>query len=543
MFCNIPQVNQLTALLRSHNVADIVVCPGSRNATIVHNLNELPDAFHLHPITDERSAAFVALGMTLATERPVAVCVTSGSALLNCIPAVAEAYYRHLPLLVISADRPQQWIGQLDGQTIPQPQALIPYCPTFSVTIPRSELDLWSNNRAINEAILYTQSHGGRPSHINVAIEEPMFKFTTPCLPNERVIKACDAVSSKPIPDKIISLINEARLPVLVIGQYEKGDIRSAVSALVANDQMLVLSEVISDVYGNELLNVYDELSPVEDEHLLPDVIVQIGGNYVHKTFKQTLRGTACQVVRIGFDDQIPDTFCHLVYHVQAETCFALEQLVETLPKHSPSVARVRKLLANKSQEYANEFLKSSVSTKRQPTISDVLIELRSQLKSFTRSFSMHLANSTAVRVAGRIFRSGEFPIFCNRGVNGIEGSLSAAVGYSMKMWGLNIVVIGDLSFFYDSNALWNTRLPSNLRILLLNNGHGAIFDHLSGLSDSPARDELVSAGGRLFSARGICQTFSVGYALVEQLSDLPTAMNCWLKEETTTAELLEVMV
>lgn len=128
MYCNTHQVNQLTSLLKAHHIEHVVVCPGSRNATIVHNLHTAgSECFKLHPVTDERSAAFVALGMTLATQQAVAVCVTSGSALLGCIPAVAEAYYRHLPLLVISADRPQYIIGQLDGQTLPQ---MVPWFPT-----------------------------------------------------------------------------------------------------------------------------------------------------------------------------------------------------------------------------------------------------------------------------------------------------------------------------------------------------------------------------------------------------------------------------
>lgn len=121
MFCNKKNVNLLTALLQAHSIHHIVICPGSRNAVLAHNFNE--GRFTLHPVTDERSAGFVALGLIAATSQPVAVCVTSGSAVLGLHPAVAEAQERHLPLLVISADRPACWIGQLDGQTLPQPSA------------------------------------------------------------------------------------------------------------------------------------------------------------------------------------------------------------------------------------------------------------------------------------------------------------------------------------------------------------------------------------------------------------------------------------
>lgn len=536
MFCNTPQVNQLTSLLLSHQVTDIVVCPGSRNATIVHNLNELHDAIHIHPVTDERSAAFVALGMTLATECTVAVCVTSGSALLNCIPAVAEAYYRHLPLLVISADRPQEWIDQLDGQTLPQTQALMPYTPTYTLTTPHTDTQLWANNRAINEAILRTMQHGGRPSHINVAIEEPMFHFSTPTLPKERAVRAYAVASASPVPQEVVQLISEARLPALLIGQYERGDIRAVTDSLIENNQLLVLPEILSDVQGNELMNAFDAFSPTADERVMPDVIVQIGGNFVHKAFKQALRKSSCQVVHIGYDDHLSDTFCHLAFYLQADTRMALEQLSSLLPKDKKSVMEARKVLENYTQSLGVEDNASL-------TINATLIELHSQLSHLSLAFTLHLANSTAVRAAGHVFRSGDFPIFCNRGVNGIEGSLSTAVGYSMKMWGLNIVIIGDLSFFYDANALWNTHLPSNLRILLLNNGHGAIFDHLPGLSASPARDQYVAAGGRFYSAQGICQTFGLGYAKVENTAKLSTSITEWLREDLPTASLIEVMV
>lgn len=536
MFCNTPQVNQLTSLLLSHQVTDIVVCPGSRNATIVHNLNELHGAIHIHPVTDERSAAFVALGMTLATERMVAVCVTSGSALLNCIPAVAEAYYRHLPLLVISADRPQEWIDQLDGQTLPQAQALMPYTPTYTLTNPHTDTQLWANNRAINEAILRTKQYGGRPSHINVAIEEPMFHFSTPTLPKERVVRTYAIASASPIPQDVVRMISEARLPALLIGQYERGDIRAVTNRLIENSQLLVLPEILSDVQGNKLMNAFDALSQTPDERIMPDVIVQIGGNFVHKAFKQALRKSSCQVVRIGYDDHLSDTFCHLAFYLQADTRMALEQLSSVLPKGKKSVIEAHKILENHPQPLGIEENSSL-------TINSTLNELHSQLSLLSSSFTLHLANSTAVRAAGQVFRSGSFPIFCNRGVNGIEGSLSTAVGYSMKMWGLNIVIIGDLSFFYDANALWNTHLPSNLRILLLNNGHGAIFDHLPGLSASPARDKYVAAGGRLYSAQGICQSFGIEYAKVERITDLSTSIAQWLREDLPTAALIEVMV
>ena len=522
MYCDTTQVNQLTALLVAYNIRNAVVCPGSRNATIVHNLYELhrQGKVSIYPVTDERSAAFVALGMSLATQEPTIVCVTSGSALLNCVPAVAEAYYRHLPLLVISADRTLQWIGQYDGQTLKQTGALEPYCKTAQINPPRSEDDCWVNNLHINEA-LNSLSHGeGGPAHINVAIEEPMFSFSTVQLPNERVISVTCPTNSTPVPQNIVDIIANAKLPVLLIGQYERGDIRKEVADIVVNEQMLVLPEIISDVPGNHLMNAFDYLSTQADA-IKPDLVVQIGGNFVHKSFKSLLRNTSCCVIRIDEEQNLIDTFCHLQYKIQSAVQPALAQLSIKLPRKHEGVAKAERKLADTAKILEEELL----ADEEHLTMNCVIRHLYMKMQTLACDYTLHLANSSSVRIAGNYFMSGVQPILCNRGVNGIEGSLSAAAGYAMKMWGLSIVIIGDLSFFYDANALWNVSLPSNLRILLLNNHHGGIFDQLKGLEQSPARDKFIAAGQQTYTAAGIAQTFHISYTGVHNFDDLRPAL------------------
>lgn len=534
MFCNTPQVNQLTALLIAHNIQHMVVCPGSRNATIVHNLHMATPHFKLHPITDERSAAFVALGIALATQEAVGVCVTSGSALLNCIPAVAEAYYRHIPLLIISADRPQSWIGQLDGQTLPQMGALQPYCHTFHLCEPHTDEDEWHNNRNINEALLSLHQSAGGPAHINVSISEPMFNFTTLHLPAERKITSYQPSCPHPLPQAIIDVISKAQLPTLLIGQYERGDIRNEASLLTEQEQMLVLPEIISDVEGNFRLNAFDHAAHT----LHPDVIVHIGGNFVHKRFKSILRASTCKVIRISTSDCLADTFCHLEAYVKASPQTALSQLCQALPHHNKQVQQAVKRLDAVWTEQKNGF---DSRAHQNHNFHYTLNTLHQLLAQQSMSYSIHLANSTAIRAASNVFESGKAPIFCNRGTNGIEGSLSTAVGYATAMWGLSIVIIGDLSFFYDVNALWNTHLPHNLRILLVNNHHGGIFDQLPGLSASPARDELIAAGHQPFTAKGIAECFNLGYMHAHVQDDLTYVMQQWLTTPSNYAQILEV--
>ena len=539
MYCDTTQVNQLTALLVAYNIRNAVVCPGSRNATIVHNLYELhrQGKVSIHPVTDERSATFVALGMSLATQEPTIVCVTSGTALLNCVPAVAEAYYRHLPLLVISADRPLQWIGQYDGQTLQQTGALEPYCKTAQINPPRNEGDSWTNNLHINEALNSLYHGEGGPAHINVAIEEPMFSFNTVQLPNERVISVTCPTNCTPIPQNIVDIIANAKLPVLLIGQYERGDIRKEVADIVVNEQMLVLPEIISDVPGNHLMHAFDYLSTQTDA-LKPDLVVQIGGNFVHKSFKSLLRNTSCCVIRIDEEQGLIDTFCHLQYKIQSAVQPALAQLSMKLPRRHEGVAKAERRLVDTAKILEEELL----ADEEHLTMNCVIRHLYMKMQTLACDYTLHLANSSSVRIAGNYFKSGVQPILCNRGVNGIEGSLSAAVGYAMKMWGLSIVIIGDLSFFYDANALWNVSLPSNLRILLLNNNHGGIFDQLKGLEKSPARDKFIAAGQQTYTAAGIAQTFHIGYTGVQNFDDLRPALEHFIVPDGGS-QIVEVFV
>ncbi|MDE5987449.1 MAG: 2-succinyl-5-enolpyruvyl-6-hydroxy-3-cyclohexene-1-carboxylic-acid synthase, partial [Prevotella sp.] len=219
MNCNI-QI--LTTLLGRHGVDRVVVCPGSRNAPIVHWLNEC-GAMECSPVTDERSAGFVALGMAMATGKPVAVCVTSGTALLNLAPAVAEAYYRQIPLVIISADRPQMWIDQLDGQTLRQPGALGCFVARC-ITLPESTdgENCRYSERLVNEAMLASRYPVGRPVHINVPLSEPLFDFTISDTPR---VRAVAHIGNSEVSFEQIRLVGDrlkrAARPMIVVGQCE----------------------------------------------------------------------------------------------------------------------------------------------------------------------------------------------------------------------------------------------------------------------------------------------------------------------------------
>ena len=530
MYCNKANANQLTALLIAHGIRDIVVCPGSRNGVLVHNFHAAP-LLNTHPVTDERSAGFVALGLALATGKPAAVCVTSGSALLATLPAVSEAYYRHIPLIVISTDRPQQCIGQMDGQTLPQQHALKPYADTYNIIEYQNETERWGNNRLINEALCRCFAPEPRSVHFNLPISEPLFSFTNLGLPCERVVKTCATSAPAPLPDEIVNLIAEASHPLLVVGQCEQRG-AEIFDRLDNTGKMLVLTELTTP----SALCRRTALLEADDYPLIlysPDVVVHIGGNFIGKAVKRLLREyVPYYLIRIDLGDTLCDTFCHLTHHVQANPIDAAAQLLYELPENK-NVQKMSAALTLRTAEADAACLDAL-------PFSD-LTAMRLLAKRLERQEGtvIHLGNSSVVRNAAWFFNSNRLRVHCNRGVNGIEGSLSTAVGHALGTTWQVWAVLGDLSALYDANALWNKQLPPNLRIVVFNNGGGQIFSRLPGLYCSEAAPELIAAAHG-YSLQHIAAAFGLEYHAAHSLAEADSAFAAMLAS-SDKAQLTEI--
>ena len=492
MYSSKQNVNILTSLLVAHGIHHAVVCPGSRNAPIVHNLNECPD-IQCYPVTDERSAGFYALGMTQALKEPVVVCVTSGTALLNLYPAVAEAYYQHRSLVVVSADRPQQWIDQLDGQTLPQPDALGCFVKkAVSLPEPHDEDTRWYCNRLINEALMV--KHG--PVHINVPITEPLFDFSTPELPKERKIELLPADISNVTLSHVCRMFMQAKRPMLIAGQP------------------------MNPLMDEAVVQIGDDVD------YIPDFVLYTGGSIVSKRLKHFLR-KAKETWVVNSEGEVTDTFMNLTHVVQGDGDVVADMVRFNLEeKPHPFVQKWEALLAQ---------IRQQVEANEPPYSSAAVVKYFEQKRGAN---IVHYANSMAIRLANTYSKT---PVYCNRGVNGIEGSLSTAAGFSCVTDEKVFCVIGDLSFFYDQNALWNQNLRGNLRILLLNNGKGGIFDMLPGLEKSPARDKYVAAEHHA-TAEGICQQNDIYYQQATTTEEMQRGIDLLLSADFSRPMVLEVL-
>ena len=501
MLSDKPSVLQLAALLHAHGVQHAVLCPGSRCAPIVHTLLEC-GLFTCHRVTDERSAAFVALGLAQYGGVPAAVVCTSGTALLNMYPAVAEAFYQQVPLVVVSADRPAAWIGQQDGQTLPQPH-VFGTLARHSVDVPEihDETSAWHANRLINEALLECRHRVAGPVHINMPISEPLYQFTTPRLPSVRAIARCTYVPHA-LPPRAM----------LVFGQLP--------APLPAPQGYLCVAENLSNSRG---IRRIDEL--VDDDSLpAPQLVVTLGGHILSKKLKEYLRCNRVEHWHVCPDGAVADTFCTLTHVLEMHPA----EFLRALPPCADAA-------------FADAWTRAEDALPAPECEHDLaLAATRAVMELLQPGDTLQLGNSSAVRFSQCFPLPDGVHVRCNRGTSGIEGSLSTAVGCAAACAPARcLCLIGDLSFFYDMNALWNAVERDNLRIVLLNNGGGRIFSTLPGMPAQGASHDAI-AGAHAQSAQAWAQSCGMAYLSASSHAELPAAMHAL--SAATTATLLEIM-
>lgn len=503
-------VRELTALMRAHGVTRCVLCPGSRNAPICATLSACED-FECRNVTDERSAGFVALGWIAQAQAPVAVCVTSGSAVLNLHPAVAEAAYRKLPLLVISADRPAEWIGQQDGQTIPQPHVFAPLS-RMSAALPEYDPEGWYTNRLINEALLELTHRGGGPVHINVPLCEPLFGTTDEPLPMPRMIRRTELAHMTADEEQELLEIT-AVLPrrLILMGQMAKAPYFPA--ELMEDHGFALVGEHLSNCDVADCTRPDTLIGPDSDYPDIPspDLLITMGGDVISKRIKRMLRqNPPTEHWHLSEDGEVCDTFCCLTRVIEGDVSELLELLGAFAEEGDESY---RRLWLTPPAEFRAPYSGMRL-------VGDLMAELPSPSV-------LHLGNSSAVRYSRLFPLDKGVQVECNRGVNGIEGSLSTALGFATGDERLQFIIIGDLSFFYDMNALWLNGIGNNVRILLLNNGCGGIFstigtpdiDCVNAPHNATAEAWATSRG---FSYHCVTNTDEWSAALQALLSDSP---------------------
>ena len=531
MYTDKKNILQLVALLEAHGVKKIVLCPGSRNIPLVHTLST-HSSFTCYPVTDERSAGFFAIGLALNGGGPAAVCCTSGTALLNLHPAVAEAFYQNVPLVVISADRPAAWIGQMDGQTLPQP-GVFSNLVKKSVNLPEiyTDEDEWYCNRLINEALLETHHHGKGPVHINVPVTEPIFRFTVESLPEVRVITRYQGLNVYDRDyNELIKRLNQYQKRMIIVGQMNLIYLFEKKYSKLLYKHFAWLTEHISNqtIPGIPVKNFDVALYAMDEdtqEKMVPELLITYGGHVVSKRLKNFLRkNPPKEHWHVSADGEVIDLYGSLTTVIEMDPFEFLEKIAF--------------LLENKTPQYPLLWENYCKGLPQPEFPYSEMAAIGALIKALPVQCALHLANSSVIRYAQLFTVASSVEVCCNRGTSGIEGSLSTAVGYAAASDKLNFVVIGDLSFFYDMNALWNTNLGPNLRILLLNNGGGEIFHTLPGLEMSGTSHKFITAVHKT-SARGWAEERGFLYQKVEDEVQLEETMAMFTQPEPMTHPVL----
>lgn len=517
MYSEKRSVLQLVSLLVAHRIRRAIVCAGSRSSPLAQTLAACPD-IETYPCVDERSGAFEAVGLIQATGEPVAICVTSGSALMDASPAVAEAYYQELPLIVLSADRPAAWIDQRDGQTMRQAGAL-QNMVRCSVDLPGQDgpEEDWHRNRLINMALEAARGPLPGPVHINVPLTEPLFAFGTKDLPKERCLQVLHS-SEFALPEQVRKDVEQewqqTGRVLLICGQMRPGELDADLLCAFTGRVVPVLEHLanLDDLALRMPCADRADLFVLEGsadlETFQPELVITLGGHIVSKRLKKYLR--SCRGLRhwhVSADGAAADTFQHLT-RVFATTATAFLRFMLSLARGEADAGFVQAWTSS-SQRIRARLAGAEFS------FTDPML-VREFLRHMPAGAGLHLANSSVVRHAQYWDLPKGTRVFCNRGVNGIDGSLSAALGNARALAKDNIplfCLIGDLSFFYDQNALWRTNLPAAAHILLFNNREGNIFRTL-GLSSPYLRSHI--AGANDLRAADICRAGGIRYFCAE---------------------------
>ncbi|MFK7781251.1 2-succinyl-5-enolpyruvyl-6-hydroxy-3-cyclohexene-1-carboxylic-acid synthase [Psychroserpens sp.] len=555
----IPLAQTVIQLCKLKQIKHIVISPGSRNAPLTIGFTN-DDYFNCYSIVDERCAAFFALGIAQQTKNIVAVVCTSGSALLNYYPAISEAFYSDIPLVVLSADRPKHLINIGDGQTINQKNVFqnhILYSANLKLDIKdesnvsqKEELPIFKNlenklermlglqkgiqtfnETEINKALNFAKLKKG-PTHINIPFDEPLYD-TTDVLTVTPKVESIESKSFKINDAELNDCIDQwyvAKRKLILVGVLEPNAIEKQwLEILADDDSVLVFTETTSNLHHPNFFPSIDKMiAPLSEEvfkSLKPEIVITFGGMIVSKKIKAFLR------------QHKPMHHWHIDEKKAYDTFFSLTKHIETSPNNF-FAAFLPKITHITKSSYLEDW--TSVKKHRERKHSQYLDAISfSDFKSFHHILKaipnktiLQLGNSSTVRYAQLFNLNSTLNVFCNRGTSGIDGSTSTAIGCAVAANKQTTFITGDLSFFYDSNALWNNYIPNDFRIIVINNQGGGIFRILPGHKNTDNFDYFFETTHQL-TAFQLCDMYNFEYFkasneadVIETLTDFFTISN-----------------
>lgn len=519
-------VQLVAEVFKGVGIEHIVLSPGSRNGALATHFSHCEN-FKTYSIVDERSAAFVAMGMAQQLREPVVLCCTSGSALANYYPAVTEAFYQNIPLIILSADRPPHLIDNFDGQTIRQENIFekhayhsVQFDEEESIEAITSNLGLLKN--AIKECI---QNSG--PVHINMPFSEPLYEFKETLDIEFDEFKKPTIERNKVEVDGFAQKWNQASKKMILVGlQFPNQELNDLIGKLAEDDSVVVLTETTSNIHHPRCINKIDSviftLSDEELKELKPEILLTIGQNVVSKKIKAFIR--ECKPSEHWHLDAYwqPNTYQCLTEEIKTQPQIFLRDFVQRKQNVEGNYFEKWNNIRNEKETKQNEFIKEL-------PFSDLKI-FEKIINSYPQNIQIHYSNSSVIRYAQLFEHSPSNTVFCNRGTSGIDGCTSTAIGAAIVNQKQTLLISGDIGFFYDNNALWNRYLPSDFRIIMINNGGGNIFKIIPGPEDSGVLEDVFETRHSL-SAEFLAKMHQFEYIKVSSLIEFDEEIQTFYKE------------
>lgn len=515
-------VQLIAEVFKEFGIEHIVLSPGSRNGALATHFSHHP-AFKTYSIVDERSAGFVALGMAQQLRKPVVVCSTSGSAVANYYPAVTEAFYQNIPLIVLTADRPEHLIDNFDGQTIRQKDFFQQHS-YFNSQIPEDETTegLTQNLQRIKNSVQACFQNSG-PVHINMPFDEPLYDFS------EEIGIQFDKIKKnleKPINNKFDyeelakKWSNSGKKFVLVGLQYPDEELNRLMTKLGEDDSVVIFTETTSNLHSSRFFNKIDSviysLNESELEDLKPKILLTVGQNVVSKKIKVFLRNHPPKEHWHLDEHWFPDTFQCLTQKIESAPLPFLKEFLPEIQKVDSDYFSRWNTIRKEKEKKQKEFAKNA-------KYSDFKV-FETLIHSYPKELQIQYGNSSVIRYAQLFDHNSNNEVFCNRGTSGIDGITSTAAGASMVNGKQTLLITGDIALFYDSNGLWNPYLTNNLLIIVINNGGGNIFKIIPGPENSEVVEKVFETRHHL-SIKYLAEMYDFEYSIVYNLKDLKEIM------------------
>ncbi|MCH1982153.1 2-succinyl-5-enolpyruvyl-6-hydroxy-3-cyclohexene-1-carboxylic-acid synthase [Ruminococcus sp. OA3] len=537
MYTKTKNVQYLIALMKAHNVRHVVLSPGGRNIPINHCL-EQDDFFTCYSVVDERSAAYFAIGLSqqLGNEI-VGICCTSSVAASNYTPGITEAFYLRVPLLVITADRNPNMLEQMENQMINQVDMFRNFCKKcVNLPVVKDDDDAWACQRMINEALLEVKHHGDGPVQVNIPIPKDLGIFTEPKLPEVKVIRRLDYMRDMDKWKEMAGKLKKASRIMVVCGEHippQRKELDDMIR-FAKKYNCVIATEHISNVECEGALNIFGaaEVMPFKSfDEYLPEIVISVGGNFVSR-IKDLLIGKHGQFEHWSVDEggRVCDMFKSLTAIFE---CTSADFFAYFANEASAMMANDRK--------YYDKWAEARVKAEFPDFPFSNSYAIKALAKKIPARSLMHLGILNSTRIMQQCDVAEGVTAYSNIGAFGIDGSMSTFVGQSVIAADkLCFLVIGDLSFFYDMNALQIRHLGKNVRIMLINNSGAAEFHYFIGEKVIPTLNQHIAAE-HFTSAQGWVESKNFRYYSAKTTDELDSVLDEFINPSADRPAFLEV--